>query len=201
MQPMLPFILFAFVASITPGPTNILALTNASRFGLGAAIHVILGSCVAVSGMVIVIGIGLGATLTGHPLTQSLMSWGGLVWLSYLSWQMFRSAPAELHPETETPAGVPLGGLQAAALQLVNPKAWMMVLAVVGVFTVGHAHRIHLILRLSLVFLLISMPCVGVWAGLGRWAGKLFRSPSAIRGFNQVMAVMLFASAWLSLVV
>lgn len=32
-SPLLPFLLFAFVASITPGPTNILVLSNSARYG------------------------------------------------------------------------------------------------------------------------------------------------------------------------
>gem|GEM_PF-6738929 len=31
---LLPFLLFAFVASITPGPTNILVLANSQHFGV-----------------------------------------------------------------------------------------------------------------------------------------------------------------------
>lgn len=34
MASLLPFLLFAFVASITPGPTNILVLSHSSRQGL-----------------------------------------------------------------------------------------------------------------------------------------------------------------------
>ncbi len=41
MSQLLPFVLFAFVASITPGPTNILVLSNSWRFGLGAAMPII----------------------------------------------------------------------------------------------------------------------------------------------------------------
>jgi hypothetical protein len=38
---LLPFLLFAFVASITPGLTNILVLSNSARFA-AAAIPIIL---------------------------------------------------------------------------------------------------------------------------------------------------------------
>lgn len=37
MQSLVPFLLFAVVASITPGPTNILVLSNSQRHGLAAA--------------------------------------------------------------------------------------------------------------------------------------------------------------------
>lgn len=39
---MLPFIMYAFVASITPGPTNILVLSNSARFGWRAVVPLIL---------------------------------------------------------------------------------------------------------------------------------------------------------------
>ena len=40
LSTLLPFALFAFVASITPGPTNILVLSNSARYGLRAALPI-----------------------------------------------------------------------------------------------------------------------------------------------------------------
>jgi threonine/homoserine/homoserine lactone efflux protein len=45
LSSLLPFMLFAFVASITPGPTNILVLSNSARYGFKAALPIILGAC------------------------------------------------------------------------------------------------------------------------------------------------------------
>lgn len=42
MQSLVPFLLFAVVASITPGPTNILVLSNSQRHGLAAAWPIVL---------------------------------------------------------------------------------------------------------------------------------------------------------------
>jgi len=39
----LPFMLFAFVASITPGPTNILILASSQRFGVKATLPAVAG--------------------------------------------------------------------------------------------------------------------------------------------------------------
>ena len=47
---MMSYLLFAFVASITPGPTNILVLTNSARYGLFATLPVVLGGCIGASG-------------------------------------------------------------------------------------------------------------------------------------------------------
>ncbi|MBS68423.1 MAG: lysine transporter LysE [Pseudomonas sp.] len=195
MSQLLPFMLFAFVASITPGPTNILLLSNSTRFGLGAAVPIILGACSAAALIVLLVGLGAGEWLLRHPQLQQLMTWLGLTWLLYLAWQIARS-PAE--PVEAAAAPRRLGALGAAGLQLVNPKVWMMALAVVGVFSGAAAdagrYAIH-----ALLFFLIALPCLAAWALLGAGAAKLLRSATHMRRFNYAMALLLVVSALASL--
>lgn len=192
---LLPFLLFAFVASITPGPTNILVLSNSARYGLKAALPIVLGACMGAAGIVLLVGSGVGQSLAQLPRVQAAMQWVGVAWLSYLAWQIF-SAPAEvIDPNT---AQKRLGLAGAASLQLVNPKTWMMALAVVSVFAGNGDERQSHVLYLSLAFFLISMPCLGAWALLGVGSSRVFRSAKAMGRFNQGMALLLFGSAWLS---
>ncbi|WCR45398.1 LysE family translocator [Stutzerimonas stutzeri] len=195
MSQLLPFMLFAFVASITPGPTNILVLSNSSRFGLGAAVPIILGACSAAALIVLLVGLGAGEWLLRHPQLQQLMSWLGLAWLFYLAWQI---ASSPVDPVEAAAAPRQLGALGAAGLQLVNPKVWMMALAVVGVFSGAAAdagrYAIH-----ALLFFLIALPCLAAWALLGAGAAKLLHSAAHLRRFNYVMALLLVVSALLSL--
>ncbi|MAL92027.1 Cysteine/O-acetylserine efflux protein [Stutzerimonas frequens] len=195
MSQLLPFMLFAFVASITPGPTNILVLSNSSRFGLGAAVPIILGACSAAALIVLLVCLGAGEWLLRHPQLQQLMTWLGLAWLFYLAWQIARS-PVE--PVEAAAAPRRLGALGAAGLQLVNPKVWMMALAVVGVFSGAAAdagrYAIH-----ALLFFLIALPCLAAWALLGAGAAKLLHSAAHLRRFNYAMALLLVVSALLSL--
>jgi len=195
MSQLLPFVLFAFVASITPGPTNILVLSNSSRFGLGAAMPIIFGACSAAASIVLLVGLGAGEWMLHHPQLQQLMTWLGLAWLLYLAWQIARS-PAG--PDEAAAAPRRLGALGAAGLQLVNPKVWMMALAVVGVFSGAAAdagrYAIH-----ALLFFLIALPCLAAWALLGVGAAKLLHSAAHMRRFNYAMALLLVVSALLSL--
>jgi threonine/homoserine/homoserine lactone efflux protein len=192
---LLPFLLFAFVASITPGPTNILVLSNSARYGLKAALPIVLGACMGAAGIVLLVGSGVGQSLAQLPRVQAAMLWVGVAWLSYLAWQIFR-APAEvIDPDT---AQKRLGLVGAASLQLVNPKTWMMALAVVSVFAGNGDERQSHVLYLSLAFFLISLPCLGAWALLGVGSSRVFRSAKAMGRFNQGMALLLFGSAWLS---
>lgn len=195
MSQLLPFVLFAFVASITPGPTNILVLSNSSRFGLGAAMPIIFGACSAAASIVLLVGLGAGEWLLHHPQLQQLMTWLGLAWLLYLAWQIARS-PAG--PVEAAAAPRRLGALGAAGLQLVNPKVWMMALAVVGVLS-GAAADAGLYAIHALLFFLIALPCLAAWALLGVGAAKLLHSAAHMRRFNYAMALLLVVSALLSL--
>ncbi|CRM46307.1 Cysteine/O-acetylserine efflux protein [Pseudomonas sp. 31 R 17] len=195
---MFAFILFAFVASITPGPTNILVLSNSARYGLKAAVPIIFGACAGAAGLVLLVGTGFGQSLVQVPGVQAAMQWIGVAWLTCLAWQIF-SAPAraiEVHGVEK-----PLGLIGAAALQLINPKTWMMALAVVSVFAGNGEARQGQVVALSLIFFLISLPCLGAWALLGVGSSRVFRSAGAMQRFNRGMALLLLVATWLSVVV
>jgi threonine/homoserine/homoserine lactone efflux protein len=147
---------------------------------------------------VLLVGSGAGASLASMPAVQTAMQWIGVAWLSYLAWQIF-SAPAQGVEAMDNQAR--LGLLGAASLQLINPKTWMMALAVVSVFAGGGEQRVTHVLYLSLAFFLISLPCLGVWALLGAGSARWLRSPRSMQRFNRCMALLLLGSAWLSVVV
>lgn len=188
----LPFLLFAVVASITPGPTNLLVFSNSARFGWSAALPIILGGCGAAAALVLAVGSGLGEALARMPRVQQAMSVVGVIWLSWLAWQIFRSPPANLERNANAAR---LGLVGAAALQLVNPKTWLMALAVVSVYAGHGADRLDRVQVLSLLFFLVSIPCMSVWAGLGIGSQRLL-SPSRMQRLNQWMAILLLVSAW-----
>jgi threonine/homoserine/homoserine lactone efflux protein len=125
------------------------------------------------------------------------MKWTGVLWLSYLDWQIYRS-PVMLH-QTEHAPSHKVGLWAGASLQLVNPKTWMMALAVISVFAGSGDERQVRTLYLSMIFFLVALPCLGVWALLGAGSAKWIRSASAMKRFNRFMAFLLLGSAWLSL--
>ena len=195
MNQFLPFILFTFVASITPGPTNMLVLSNSTRFGWRAVLPLIVGACVSAASIVLLVGLGLGEILMRMPTVQQIMAWLGVGWITLLAWKLWRSADASL--DSGSPA-MRIGAWGGAGLQVINPKTWMMALAVVSVFA-GADAGLAGYGAYALIFLLVAMPCLVAWAALGRGAVGLLRSNAALRRFNQAMALLLLISAWSSL--
>jgi len=188
----MPFLLFAFVASITPGPTNILVLTNSQHFGVRATLPALLSACVAASAIVLISGAGAGEMLHQYPLVRQVMSWAGVLWLSWMSWQLFCAPAANVYRDTHTR----FTARAAALLQVINPKTWMMALAVVSLFAPAGEGALRDIALMALWFLLISVACLLCWAWLGQAVNKVFRTAAAMVRFQRLMALCLFISAW-----
>lgn len=191
---ILPFVTFAFVASITPGPSNLLVLGNSARYGFVATLPIILGSCAGSATLVMFVGFGIGGWLAEHPNIQTAMSWAGALWMSYLAWQIATQETGPLRSEPHRPTS----GLTAAALQAVNPKTWGMAVAVVSVFAGVNADLQRYAL-LSCIFLMISIPCLGIWATLGSRVGPAVQSGTVARAFNLLLGAALLASAWVGI--
>lgn len=190
---LLPFILFALAASISPGPTNLLILAHGAQRGLRASVGPILAACCAASAVVLLVGLGLGELLLRYPKVQHAMSWVGALWLSWMAWRLLRAAGAPLRAGED--AGLsPLG---AATLQLVNPKVWVTAVAMVGLFATPALSMGWL----ALVFLLIALPSMTAWALLGVGSARWLYSPRRLRGFNQGLAGLLLVSAWSALLI
>lgn len=199
MGSLLPFLLFSLVASITPGPTNILVLGHSARYGLRAALPLVLGGCAAASAMILLVGFGLGHWLVAYPGLRVLMAWVGVLWLSVMAYKLWRAAAEPVRvASADQPGAARVGGWSTAALQLINPKSWLMALTVSTVFAAsvqGFALGLPL---LAILFLLISLPCMVLWAGMGSAAQRLLPSAHAMMWFNRSMAVLLFAAAWMA---
>jgi threonine/homoserine/homoserine lactone efflux protein len=189
---LLPFLVFAFVASATPGPNNVMVFSAAATHGLRATIPLILGIAIGFGVLVAVVGSGLAGPLTRYPLLYTVLRWLGAGWLLLLAWKIARAGSKSF--PTKAASRAPMGFWGGSAFQWVNPKAWILALATTAIYTVPGHNLYAQVLVLALIFVLVSAPCVGMWAMLGLGVSRFLESPARLRAFNLLMAVLLAAS-------
>jgi threonine/homoserine/homoserine lactone efflux protein len=189
---LLPFLVFALVASATPGPNNVMVFSAAATHGLRATIPLILGVAIGFGVLVAVVGSGLAGPLTRYPPLYTFLRWLGAGWLLLLAWNIARSGSKSLTIKRASRG--PMGFWGGSAFQWVNPKAWILALATTATYTVPGHNLYAQVVMLALIFVLVSVPCVGMWAILGLGVSRFLESPSRLRAFNLVMAVLLAAS-------
>jgi threonine/homoserine/homoserine lactone efflux protein len=193
LEQVTPFILFAFVISITPGPTNVMVSATGASHGVRAAAPVILGACLGVVLIILLVGLGLAEPLTAYPDVHHWLAWAGSAWLAVLAWKI-ANAPVVDQKVLDGRAKPAVGFMGAAVFQLMNPKAWMMAVAVITTFTNAKESLHAQVVLLSLVFLAVAIPSVTVWAFMGAGAGRFLNSRERMILFNRGMGLLLLAS-------
>ncbi|MFY1663559.1 LysE family translocator [Pseudomonas sp. Pseu.R1] len=189
MNLMISMAAFALAASISPGPVNVVALSAGAQFGLGASLRHVMGATVGFVVLLIFTGFGLHEVLHRYPVLTDLIRWAGMAFLIYLAWKL---AMDDGHLNVDKPVRVP-SFWYGAAMQWLNPKAWLAAVAGMGAFVAdGEARLIGLF---ALIYFVVCYLSVGCWAYAGAFMGAWLRSPSRIRTFNRSMAALLAGCA------
>lgn len=180
---------FSVAMYITPGPNNVMVAASAASYGIRATLPHMFGIAVGFSCMLALVCAGLGSALVNFPLLLPAFRWVGTGWLLWLAWKI-ASAP----PPGEGGRGRVLGFMGAVGFQWINPKAWLIAVAAAGEYLSPDQPIIIQLARIFLIFLVVGMPCLMVWALLGSGAGRLLHSPVRLRIFNIAMAALLVLS-------
>lgn len=186
--------IFVFIGAVTPGPVNLVALRYGMSGGLTRPLGYTVGASVSYGALLWLTGMGAGPLLAHAQLAQ-LLRWAGAAYLLYLAWMI---ATAPVSAETEE-TGAPARNawdalLEGGLFQLLNPKAWLVAVSGVTLFTTAKPGD-HSAL---LLFCTISVPgCaigVGIWAGAGRLIKEWLASARRQRIFNRALGGALGAS-------
>lgn len=181
---------FAFVASVTPGPNNLMVMASGTNFGFRRTLPHMLGIVGGVGIMAFLVGAGLMALLDRVPALYSVLK---LAAIAYLLWLAFKIATAAPSQGSATPSH-PLTALQAAAFQWVNPKTWTMCLSAITLYAPDRSFLSVAIVALA--FTLVSFPAISAWAWLGAAIRRWLSSGRRLRVFNLAMALLLIASLY-----
>jgi threonine/homoserine/homoserine lactone efflux protein len=182
---------FAFAMSISPGPGNFLLLASGANFGFLRSVPLVLGISGGFLTMVLFVGLGLGQVLQAVPALYTALKLVCAAYVLWLAWKIARSRA--IAPEGTAAMARPIGFLQAALFQLVNPKAWAVALIVTVSYTSPDDYLLSLVLMIAL-FALVNLPAISVWAVSGAALRGVLARGNRIAVFNITMAVLLVAS-------
>lgn len=189
---LLALVVFAFVTSITPGPNNFMLLASGVNFGFRRTIPHMLGIGGGFLSLLLGVGFGLGALLTAYPSLHLALKLAGGAYLLYLAWRIAMSRSLS---EKDGKAARPMTFLEAAAFQWVNPKAWVMAVTAMAVYSDPAAPFLS-VLVVALAFALVNLPSVSTWAGFGMALRGFLADPVRLKWFNIAMGAALAVSLW-----
>ena len=184
------FLIFAVVAAVTPGPSNVMLTTAGANAGVLRGLPCLLGVTVGMGLMMFLVPLGLGSLVLGHPAVLKALHWGGAAFLLWLSWKIATSSdPASMS------AGQSVGYLEATAFQWINPKSWLVSASAAGTFlSAGAGSPVAQSASLGGLFVLAALPSCFVWLAFGATVQRVLRSPRRMRVFNATMGALLALS-------
>lgn len=187
--------------ALTPGPNNMLLMSQGLRFGFRACLPYIFGVQLGFGLLLLAMALGLGLIINAAPWLLPVISICGAIWLAWLAWGFAKAAFA---PDVTDDNKVetykrerPIGLWEATAFQWINPKGLIFAIGVTGSYT---ALADSIVLRTSVIiviFLFFGFVGNSAWAAAGGALNALLSTGRFKKGLNLFLALVIFATAGL----
>jgi cysteine/O-acetylserine efflux protein len=186
---LIPFLTYVFVTTFTPGPNNILSMSNGLRYGYRRTLRFLAGETAGFFIVMLISGVLNVALVSLVPQIRFWLNLFGAVDMVYLAAHIVFSKPTG-----EGPRQNDLNTFSAGfALQFVNLKGILYGVTVFALFITPIYQNPLIVSLFALILAGIGFTAVSSWA-LG---GNLFRNflQKYERWFNLVMGTLLVYTA------
>ena len=183
MFPWGSFLTYAVVTAVTPGPNNILSMSNGSRKGFRGALPFNLGIWVGFTAVMILCTAFCGVLSALIPRIKLPMLILGALYMLYLAWETFRSGGVEEDHSRE-------GFWSGLLLQFSNPKIYIYcILSMEAYILPYYSGRPLPLLGFAVLLAFIGFVFTLCWSAFGSAFKRLFSRYA--RPVNTVMALLL----------
>lgn len=156
------FLSYVFVTTFTPGPNNIMSMSNASKYGFKRSINFNLG---VFAGFVIIIALCSAFSLGLYsyiPAIKPVMTLVGAIYILWLAWKTLKSKPSDAEDLSDYN-----GFREGLLLQFVNPKVILYSITTVSTFILPYYNSPIILLIFSIFLAFIGFISTCCWALFG----------------------------------
>lgn len=186
---LIPFLSYVFVTTFTPGPNNIMSMTNANRDGFKKTINFNFG--VFAGFMVIMLACSYFNLLLFNliPRVKIIMAVIGSIYMIYLAYKIYTSKNAE-EENDNTHMNSFLTGFM---LQFVNPKVILYGITAISSFIIPYYNTHAALILFSLFLAFVGFVSTTCWALFGALFQKFLSKYR--KAFNTIMSLLLLYCA------
>lgn len=185
----LTFFAASWAISISPGAGAVAAMSAGLNHGFARGYVVTLGLVLGIWTQVVLVGAGLGALIATSSTAFALVKWLGVAYLVWLGIKQWRAPAVPLATADE--AGVPKAGFGALiargwAVNAVNPKGTVFLLAVVPQFLNLHEPLLPQYLVIGATLGFTDLVVMGFYTALAARVLRALKSVRQLRIMNRV---------------
>ena len=193
-EQVVAFLVFAVVAAITPGPSNVMLTATGANAGVLRGLPCLFGVSAGMGLMMFLVPLGMASLVLKHPMALKALHWSGAAVLLWLSWKIATAGDGESAAPRD-----PVGFAGAAIFQWVNPKSWLVSLSAAGTFSSADGGAVLQAAALGALFFLAAWPSGLVWLVGGAALQRVLSGRRRRRVFNIAMGTLLALSIVLML--
>ncbi|MDI4634551.1 LysE family transporter [Pelomonas sp. V22] len=192
----LTFFAASWAISLSPGAGAIAAMSSGLNHGFRRGYFTTFGLILGILTQVVLVGAGLGALIAASSLGFALVKWLGvayLVWLGIAQWR----APAKPLVAESSDAGLVTRRqlvLRGWAINAVNPKGTVFLLAVVPQFLDLHAALASQYLVIGATLCFTDLVVMAGYTALAAKVLAALRSAEHIKTMNRVFGSLFIAA-------
>ena len=185
----IPFLSYVLVTTFTPGPNNIMSMTNANRDGFRKTINFDLG--VFAGFLVIMLACSYFNLMLFNliPRIKIFMSIIGAAYMIYLAYKIYTSKGVGGDSNNKHINSFLTGFM----MQFINIKVILYALTVVSSFIIPYSSNPAVLVLFSLLLAFIAFISTACWALFGALFQKFLSKYR--KAFNTVMSLLLLYSA------
>ncbi|MBY6154089.1 LysE family translocator [Vannielia litorea] len=161
----------------TPGPSQLLMLSNSATHGFGRALATAAGDLTANALQMVAAGLGLAALIAASATALAVIKWAGVAYLVWLGVRMIRRARAAdpALAQARSRASLKALWLQGFLTSAANPKAVVFFAALFPQFISAEAAFWPQLLILSATYIVIDGCFLSAYGGSAGWIAARFK--------------------------
>lgn len=179
---------FAFIGSITPGGSTLFSSSTGSRFGMRRSVPLLSGLVVGFTLLTAICAVGVGALLHSVDALRVAVKIGGTVYLLWLAYHIGISGAPNVDAST---ASSPPAFRTGVIFNLLNPKAWTVVISA----TAAYASLTDSTALLAAILVVVFSACCTIaciaWCAGGHALARVLSTDRQWRIVNTILGVLL----------
>ena len=183
---LISLLLFGIVASLSPGPNNIMTSYTAFNFGVKKTIPTMLGVIIGWTILVIFLQAGSVIVFQRLEILQKIIKFLGSIYLLFMAYKISFSSN-----KLKKVSPKPITFLNTFFFQFVNPKSIIIALAAIAMFINPQENFIKDSIILTTIFFFMAVGSQAAWCLMGKYLRKFATSDKFIKNFNYTMSFLL----------
>lgn len=184
------FLSYVILSCYTPGPNNIMAMTNAAKNGFRKGMRFCFGMLLGSFTLMCICAAFTAALFRYIPVIEPYMKYGGAAYILWLAWVIIRDKPHEQKKRSLEINSIFTGFF----MQFINPKAILYGVSTFSTFIMPYYKELLVISGFVIFLTILGFLGVCSWAVFGSVFQRFFEEHK--KGMNLVMGILLIYCAY-----